>query len=147
MTNSKFPDTSDASPLTSDSIKQHYHRPPSFTDLLPWMEYLPESKTFLLEDGVSLGALFEVLPVGCEARTPAFMTQLRDAIQIAIGAIPKLFVSELRHAVLDFSPGVTQLRKGLGSDRSRNIVCRAAHRSFRIRSYKFGLWTHGGVRG
>ncbi|ABA57167.1 conserved hypothetical protein [Nitrosococcus oceani ATCC 19707] len=90
MTNSKFPDTSDASPLTSDSIKQHYHRPPSFTDLLPWMEYLPESKTFLLEDGVSLGALFEVLPVGCEARTPAFMTQLRDAIQIAINeAIPE----------------------------------------------------------
>ena len=71
-------------PLTTDVVKQHYQRPPSFTDLLPWMEYIPESKAFLLEDGVSLGALFEVQPVGCEARTSAFMTQLRDAIQIAI---------------------------------------------------------------
>ena len=71
-------------PLTTDAVKQHYQRPPSFTDLLPWMEYIPESKAFLLEDGVSLGALFEVQPVGCEAHTSAFMTQLRDAIQIAI---------------------------------------------------------------
>tara|TARA_R110002110_G_scaffold12718_3_gene60847 strand:+ start:4621 stop:7347 length:2727 start_codon:yes stop_codon:yes gene_type:complete len=90
MTNSKFLDPSDASPLTSESVEKQYHRPPSFTDLLPWMEYLPESKAFLLEDGVSLGALFEVQPVGCEARTPAFMTQLRDAIQTAINeAIPE----------------------------------------------------------
>tara|TARA_R110001592_G_scaffold261196_2_gene526036 strand:+ start:4358 stop:7111 length:2754 start_codon:yes stop_codon:yes gene_type:complete len=87
---SNYPESSDASPLTSAAIKQQYHRPPSFTDLLPWMEYLPESKAFLLEDGVSLGALFEVQPVGCEARTPAFMTQLRDAIQTAINeAIPE----------------------------------------------------------
>ncbi|TNF08283.1 MAG: conjugative transfer ATPase [Gammaproteobacteria bacterium] len=90
MTNSKSLDPSDASPLTSESVEKQYHRPPSFTDLLPWMEYLPESKAFLLEDGVSLGALFEVHPVGCEARTPAFMTRLRDAIQTAINeAIPE----------------------------------------------------------
>jgi conjugative transfer ATPase len=87
---SNSPESSGASPLTSAAIKQHYQRPPSFTDLLPWMEYLPECKAFLLEDGVSLGALFEVQPVGCEARTPAFMTQLRDAIQTAINeAIPE----------------------------------------------------------
>ena len=81
---------SDAAPLTTASAKQRYAPPPSFTDLLPWMEYIPESKAFLLEDGVSLGALFDVQPVGCEARTPAFMTQLRDAIQTAINeAIPE----------------------------------------------------------
>jgi hypothetical protein len=61
------PENSDASPLTNATIKRHYDRPPSFTDLLPWMEYIPECKAFLLEDGVSLGALFEVTPVGCEA--------------------------------------------------------------------------------
>jgi conjugative transfer ATPase len=83
-------DTFDAAPLTTATVKQHYHRPPSFTDLLPWMEYIPQSKAFLLEDGVSLGALFEVQPVGCEARTPAFVAQLRDAIQTAINeAIPE----------------------------------------------------------
>lgn len=84
------PEPSDASPLTNATIKRHYDRPPSFTDLLPWMEYIPECKAFVLEDGVSLGALFEVTPVGCEARTPAFMEQLRDTIQTAINeAIPE----------------------------------------------------------
>ena len=84
------PNLPEGAPLTTAAVKQHYTRPPSFTDLLPWMEYIPESRAFLLEDGVSLGALFEVQPVGCEARTPAFMTQLRDAIQTAINeAIPE----------------------------------------------------------
>tara|TARA_R110002049_G_scaffold309189_1_gene518285 strand:+ start:3756 stop:6482 length:2727 start_codon:yes stop_codon:yes gene_type:complete len=80
----------DDAPLTSASIKRQYERPPSFTDLLPWMEYIPESKAFLLEDGISMGALFDITPIGCEARTPVFMSQLRDAIQIAINeSIPE----------------------------------------------------------
>ena len=54
------------------------------------MEYLPESRTFLLEDGISVGALFELTPAGTEARTPQFMAQLRDAIQTALtDAIPE----------------------------------------------------------
>jgi len=77
-------------PATTASVKRLYDRPPSFTDLLPWVEYDPDSRAFLLEDGVSVGALFEILPVGTEARTPQFMTQLRDAIQTALtDAIPE----------------------------------------------------------
>ena len=77
-------------PVTCAMVKRLYERPPSFTDLLPWVEYNPESRTFLLEDGISLGALFELTPAGTEARTPAFMTQLRDAIQTALtDAIPE----------------------------------------------------------
>ncbi|MCP3884661.1 MAG: TraC family protein, partial [Propionibacteriaceae bacterium] len=54
------------------------------------MEYNPTSRTFLLEDGISVGALFELTPAGTEARTPEFMTQLRDAIQTALtDAIPE----------------------------------------------------------
>lgn len=77
-------------PLTTQDVNDLYDRPPSFTDYLPWVEYLPESQSFLLEDGVSVGALFELTPVGTEARTPAFMETLRDAIQTAITeAIPE----------------------------------------------------------
>ena len=77
-------------PVTTRQVKQLYDRPSSFTDLLPWMEYNPASRTFLLEDGISVGALFEITPVGTEARTPEFMTQLRDAIQTALtDAIPE----------------------------------------------------------
>ena len=54
------------------------------------MEYNPANRTFLLEDGISVGALFEITPAGTEARTPEFMTQLRDAIQTALtDAIPE----------------------------------------------------------
>ena len=91
---------SDAPPPTSAAIKRSYQGPPSFTDLLPWVEYLPESRAFVLEDGVSLGALFDIEPVGCEARTSEFMTQLRDALQTAVGeSVPEL----------DDSPWVLQL--------------------------------------
>ena len=91
---------SKAPPPTSAAIKRSYQGPPSFTDLLPWVEYLPESRAFVLEDGVSLGALFDIEPVGCEARTSEFMTQLRDALQTAVGeSVPEL----------DDSPWVLQL--------------------------------------
>ncbi len=72
------------------AVRRQYERPPSFTDLLPWMEYLPDLQAFVLEDGISLGALFEIEPAGCEARTPAFMSELRDSIQTALcEAIPE----------------------------------------------------------
>ena len=81
----------EARPLTTADVKALYARPPSFTDFLPWVEYLPDSRCFLLEDGVSVGALFELTPAGTEARTPGFMAELRDAIQTAITeAIPEL---------------------------------------------------------
>ena len=83
--------TTSDSPVKTLEVKRLYRRPPSFTDFLPWVEYLPQSRCFLLEDGVSVGALFELTPVGTEARTPSFMTELRDAIQTALTeAIPEL---------------------------------------------------------
>lgn len=87
---SKLQDQSHESPVSTRQVKRLYERPPSFTDLLPWMEYNPASHTFLLEDGISVGALFELTPAGTEARTPEFMNELRDAIQTALtDAIPE----------------------------------------------------------
>ena len=77
-------DHSDDTPVTTATVKRLYERPPSFTDLLPWMDYNPASRTFLLEDGISVGALFELTPAGTEARNPKFMAQLRDAIQLSL---------------------------------------------------------------
>lgn len=77
-------------PVTTAAVESLYDRPPSFTDLMPWVEYDPDSRTFLLEDGVSVGVLFEITPAGIEARTAQFMRQLRDAIQTALtDAIPE----------------------------------------------------------
>ena len=76
--------------LAMEVVKGLYRQPSSFTDLLPWVEYDPDSGCFLLEDGISVGALFELEAVGTEARTEKFMTELRDAIQTALNdAIPE----------------------------------------------------------
>src|SRR6056297_1137347 len=80
----------DRAPVTREQVRRLYDRPPTFTDFLPWVEYLPEPQAFLLEDGASLGAVFELTPVGTEARTAAFMSELRDAVQTTITeAIPE----------------------------------------------------------
>ena len=77
-------------PLTHRDVQALYERPPSFTPFLPWVEYLPDSQCFLLEDGISVGALFDLTPVGTEARTGPFMVSLRDAIQTALSeALPE----------------------------------------------------------
>ncbi|MQT50279.1 TraC family protein, partial [Pseudomonas helleri] len=41
-------------PATQADEQALYDVVPSFADLLPWVEYLPDSKCMLLEDGVSV---------------------------------------------------------------------------------------------
>lgn len=67
-----------------------HERPPSFTDLLPWTSYLPETKTFVLDDGFSVGAAFELLPIGTEAASAGFLADIRDALQSSLlDALPE----------------------------------------------------------
>jgi len=87
-------------PLTRAEWKGLYRRPGSFTDLLPWVEYDPTTKAFLLDDGISVGALFELLPVSSEARPEGFLTALREQIQ---GVITEAIPEE------DGSPWILQL--------------------------------------
>ncbi len=68
-------------PVTKSYIaKTQYEEPPSFTDLLPWMEYLPEHQAMLLEDGQSVGMVLELTPVGCEARPQQFLENLHRSL-------------------------------------------------------------------
>ncbi len=77
-------------PVPQAAARNLYGRPPSFTDLLPWAEYDAGTRTFVLEDGLSAGALLEILPAGTEACTPRHMQQLHDAVQTALtDAIPE----------------------------------------------------------
>lgn len=61
-----------------------YEVAPSFVDLLPWVEYLPESKCLLLEDGKSVAAFFELTPIGTEGREAQWLRQVRDALENAL---------------------------------------------------------------
>lgn len=61
-----------------------YATGPSFVDFLPWAEYLPEQRALLLEDGRSLGAVFEITPLGTEGRPESRLEQVRDIVENAL---------------------------------------------------------------
>ena len=76
--------------VRQSDIAATYRTKPSFTDYLPWVEYLPASKTFLLEDGVSVGAVFELHACATEAKDTDEWVELRDAVQASVtDAIPE----------------------------------------------------------
>jgi hypothetical protein len=71
-------------PATQADHDALYGVAPSFADLLPWVEYLPDTKCMLLEDGQSVAAFFELAPVGTEGREMAWLWQARDALENAL---------------------------------------------------------------
>lgn len=71
-------------PVTKKMIASHYRRNPhSFADKLSITEYLPESKTFMLEDCFSQAVVFATSPIATEGRSKAQIADLRDSLQSA----------------------------------------------------------------
>lgn len=70
--------------LSEAELRAAYRRAPSFASRLPWVEYLPESKCFLLEDGVSVGAVAEVTPAPTEGRSNEALESIRDLVEAAL---------------------------------------------------------------
>lgn len=71
-------------PATVADEQALYDVPPSFVDLLPWVEYLPESQCLLLDDGESVAAFFELTALGTEGREAPWLEQARDALENAL---------------------------------------------------------------
>ncbi|WP_269495627.1 conjugative transfer ATPase [Castellaniella sp. S9] len=71
-------------PATQADEEALYGVAPSFVELLPWVEYLPDSRCMLLEDGQSVAAFFELIPLGTEGREAAWLAQARDALENAL---------------------------------------------------------------
>lgn len=61
-----------------------YHASPSIIDYLPWVEFLDEEECLLLEDGISVGAVYDVTPVATEGRTNDRLEQIRDTVEDAL---------------------------------------------------------------
>ncbi len=70
-----------SNPATRADEQRLYAAPPSFIDLLPWVEYLPDSQCVLLEDGQSVAAFFELSTVGTEGREADWLREVRDALE------------------------------------------------------------------
>ncbi|SEG89202.1 conjugative transfer ATPase [Marinobacterium lutimaris] len=71
-------------PLKIADVKRMYGRPSSFIDKLPWYEAQPETNTILLDDGFSVGAVFEAVPISTEGRSLEWLKETRDRVEDAV---------------------------------------------------------------
>ncbi|UZE31684.1 conjugative transfer ATPase [Pseudomonas asplenii] len=71
-------------PATEADEQALYSVTPSFVELLPWVEFLPESQCLLLEDGESVAAFFELTAIGTEGREASWLRNVRDALENAL---------------------------------------------------------------
>lgn len=71
-------------PLTQRDAQKGYKRERSFIDFLPWVEYLDDHNAVLLEDGRSVGAVFEINPIGTAGRTQEHLASVRDTLEEAL---------------------------------------------------------------
>nr|WP_244323846.1 MULTISPECIES: conjugative transfer ATPase [Mixta] len=70
--------------MTHQDETRVYHANPSIIDFLPWVEFLDEEQCLLLDDGVSVGAVYDVTPVATEGRTDERLEQIRDTVEDAL---------------------------------------------------------------
>ncbi|OOF79689.1 conjugative transfer ATPase [Rodentibacter ratti] len=56
----------------------------SFVDKIPYVEYLDDRKILLLEDGRSVGAIFELNALGTEGRSKSYLDEVRTKVCHAI---------------------------------------------------------------
>ena len=71
-------------PYTNVDYNKTFEQCSSFVGRLPWVEFLDEDNAVLLEDGKSVGAVFDVKPIGTEGRSVAYLNQLRTQIKEAL---------------------------------------------------------------
>ncbi|MEL5576486.1 conjugative transfer ATPase [Serratia marcescens] len=70
--------------MTVKDERQVYHANPSIVDYLPWAEFLDREQCILLDDGGSVGAVFDITPVATEGRTDDRLEQMRDTVEDAL---------------------------------------------------------------
>ncbi|MBD2786693.1 TraC family protein, partial [Xenorhabdus sp. 3] len=61
-----------------------YRANPSIIDYLPWVEYLADAQCLLLDDGISVGAVYRIDPIATEGRPVARLLEIRDQLEDAI---------------------------------------------------------------
>ncbi|MCP9269682.1 conjugative transfer ATPase [Xenorhabdus sp. XENO-1] len=61
-----------------------YRANPSIIDYLPWVEYLEDGQCLLLDDGISVGAVYRIEPVATEGRPFERLIEIRDQLEDAI---------------------------------------------------------------
>lgn len=61
----------------------------SLYEFLPWVDYEPKNKLWLLEDGVSVATLIDIQPKSCEARPEKYLEEINESINTVINSVPQ----------------------------------------------------------
>jgi conjugative transfer ATPase len=75
-------------PLTRKAYAKLWDKEPSFIDFLPFTDYAAQEGVFHFEDGVSVGAVFELLAVDVEGRKSDILKKVELGIQKALQCLP-----------------------------------------------------------
>ena len=67
-------------PITVNEVARMYNRPSSFIDRLPWYEFDSKTKTLLLDDGISVAAIYDIVPIASEGRSYNWLQDQRDLV-------------------------------------------------------------------
>lgn len=77
--------------VTAAEVRALHERPDAFLDLLPWIDYLPDEGTILLEDGHSRGVLFDLQPLSAEAMSADWFVDMHARVEAAlVNAVPEV---------------------------------------------------------
>jgi len=76
-------------PMTVADRERMALRPPSFTEMLPYVRYAPQDQVFVMRDGATLGAMFELTAVATEAQPLAYLQERCAKVQEALQALPE----------------------------------------------------------
>ena len=84
-----YPLTGQNIPLTKAKFAELFKAHPSFVDYFPVVDYTPESKTFLLDDGISRGVVFRAWPADTDGRSDEAVVSTMEKIDHAIRQLVK----------------------------------------------------------
>lgn len=99
-------------PETTKAISESYKHSASISPKLPWIEYNPQDQCFLLDDGRSVAAIFELSDVPSEARSEEYLSQLQKGLQgIFQDVFPAYFDNESPWIIQFFVQDELSLKK------------------------------------
>jgi len=70
--------------VTKARLEAAYEAGSSFTDILPWAEYIPESQQILMIDGYTRMACYELTPLASEGRTEEYLQEASDNLALML---------------------------------------------------------------
>ncbi len=75
-------------PMTHEQYKSVYAEPPSFAQFLPFKDYDKKKEVFLFDDGISVGAVFELTPIDVEGQPQEILEKIEYGIQQSFQRLP-----------------------------------------------------------